>query len=134
VNRSASMRSFGHAARMHSLEHDGYLPTAGWQWDTVNEVADPEGLDDKAEKRYMYYTDEGTKRPLPVTAALGHYLGVRTRSDSRQHLEEDLHLESLRRLFRCGSQTEERWGISQRGDSGGSWAAPDEESSYGFNE
>ena len=135
VKCAANLRQIGLAAQMHAIEHVGYLPTAGWQWDATNGIADPVGLDDAAEKKYMYYLDGPTKRPLPITAALGHYLGIPVRTDSRAHLEADLQSESLRKCFRCPSQTDERWGVTQRGDGDeGSWIAPLECSSYAFNE
>jgi prepilin-type N-terminal cleavage/methylation domain-containing protein/prepilin-type processing-associated H-X9-DG protein len=132
---AANLMQIGLAAQMHVNEHRGYLPTAGWQWDAVGDVADPAGLEDAGEHRYDYYLDEGTKRPLPVTAALGHYLGAEVRGDSRAHVEQDLQAEALREHFRCPSQAEERWGVTQRGDGpDGSWVAPLECSSYAFNE
>jgi prepilin-type processing-associated H-X9-DG protein/prepilin-type N-terminal cleavage/methylation domain-containing protein len=132
---AANLLQIGLAAQLHVNEHRGYLPTAGWQWDAVNDVADPAGLEDASEQRYTYYIDNGVKRPLPVTAALGHYLGADVRCDSRAHLEQDLQGESLRQHFRCPSQVDERWGVTQRGDGDdGAWVAPLECSGYVFNE
>jgi prepilin-type processing-associated H-X9-DG protein len=71
---------------------------------------------------------------MPTTCALAWYMGVRVRTDSRQHLAEDLTNDNLRRRFRCPSQTTEYLGWTERGDDGGSWIAPDEYSSYAFNE
>ena len=130
----ANLRSIGQAAMMHATEHNNYLPTAGWQWNCVNNTTDPAGLQDASEKKYMYYMDSGTKRPMPTTTALAWYMGVRVRTDSREHLSEDMGKENLRRLFRCPSQQTEYLGWTQRGDDGGSWIAPDEYSSYAFNE
>ena len=130
----AALRTIGMAAQMHAQEHKGYLPTAGWQWNSVGGVTDPRGLEDEAERKYEYYLDEGTKRPVPITVALAEYLGVTCRTDSRANLEADLQSPALRKLFRCPSQQAEYHGWTQRGDDDGSWVAPEEYSSYAFNE
>ena len=130
----ANLRSIGQAATMHAIEHGNYLPAAGWQWNCVNSVTDPAGLQDPHEKKYMYYLDSGTKRPMPTTCSLAWYMGVRVRTDSREHLAQDMAQDNLRRLFRCPSQQTEYLGWTEQGDEGGSWIAPDEYSSYAFNE
>src|SRR4051794_17860276 len=38
------LRSIGQACRYHEIDHDGYLPLAGWHWKLPNKVADPAGL------------------------------------------------------------------------------------------
>src|SRR5687768_15461215 len=43
----ATLRSIGMAAQMHAQEHQGYLPTAGWQWNSVGGVTNPKGLEDE---------------------------------------------------------------------------------------
>src|SRR5687768_13782145 len=74
----AQLRNVGMAAQLHATDHQGYLPAAGWHWKSVGGVTDPRGLEDENERRYMYYLDNGIKRPLPITAALGTYLGAST--------------------------------------------------------
>jgi prepilin-type N-terminal cleavage/methylation domain-containing protein/prepilin-type processing-associated H-X9-DG protein len=129
-----TLREMARAAELHALEHRGYFPTAGLQWDPVGGVVDPKGLGDEERRRYVYYLDNGTYRPAPLTAVLGHYLGAPVRFDSRAALEESLRREALRRRFRCPSQTEELAGWTQGAIGGEAWRAPEEVSSYCFNE
>jgi len=130
----ATLREMERAAELHALEHRGYMPTAGLQWDPVGGVVDPKGLGDEDRRRYVYYLDGATFRPAPITAVLGHYLGAPVRFDSRVTMEEDLGRESLRRHFRCPSQSEELTGWTQGAIGSDPWRAPDEFSSYCFNE
>lgn len=130
----ATLREMERAAELHALEHRGYMPTAGLHWDPVDGVVDPKGLGDGEQRRYVYYLDGATFRPAPITAVLGHYLGAPVRLDNRQAVEEDLRRDSLRRHFRCPSQLEELSGWTQGAAGGDSWRAPDEFSSYCFNE
>ena len=130
----AKLRAIGQAAMLHVNEHGGYLPSAGWQWDCVNGVTDPAGMEDSAARKYIYYMDNGTRRPLPTTAALAVSMGMDVRLESREALAEDLASERVRRLFRCPNQQIELSGITQQGDDGGTWRGPTEISSYCFNE
>jgi prepilin-type N-terminal cleavage/methylation domain-containing protein/prepilin-type processing-associated H-X9-DG protein len=132
VRCTATLYSIGHAALLHAQEHGNYLPAAGWHRNCVDGLCDPDGLQDGARKKYDYYADSGMTRPLPVTVALGLYLGVRCRTDSREHLTEDMAGESLQRLFRCPSDQIGYQAWTQRSDEG--WTAPEEVSSYTFNE
>src|SRR4051812_28380816 len=100
----ATLRNIGQAGALHAVEHRGYLPTAGWQWNAVDGVANPAGLDDATEKKYDYYEDDGVRRPMPITAALAVALGKQLRIDSRENLEEGLRQEAITRLFHCPSQ------------------------------
>ena len=133
VRCAATLREIGLAAQLHVNAHQGYLPTGDWHWNCVGGVTNPRGLEDEAERKYQYYLDNGTKRPMPLTVALGRFLGVQCRTDSRESLEQDMAGEALRRHFRCPSQQAEYLGWSQRGDEGGAWTAPEEFSSYLFN-
>jgi prepilin-type N-terminal cleavage/methylation domain-containing protein/prepilin-type processing-associated H-X9-DG protein len=128
-----ALRNIGQAAQLHANEHVGYFPLAGWHWDPIGGVTDPNGVRDSEERRYDYYVDGGIKRPLPVTAALAISMGVAVRTDSRGNLEEDLQRADLIRHFTCPSQAEPLQGLSQRGGEGG-WDAPLEFTSYVFNE
>jgi prepilin-type processing-associated H-X9-DG protein/prepilin-type N-terminal cleavage/methylation domain-containing protein len=130
----ANLRTIGQAALLHAHDHNGYLPSAGWEWDCVGGITNPAGMEDLAERKYMYYIDNGMKRPLPTTAALAASLGVDIHTDSREALERDLASERVRRLFRCPNQVVEISGLTQLGDDGGAWTAPEEVSSYAFNE
>lgn len=128
----ANLRSIGQAAMMHVNDHAGYLPTGGWQWNCPGGVTNPHGLEDDNEKKYMYYMDSGIKRPLPLTAALAFYMDVRFRTDSREHMAQDLASDAMRRPFHCPAQFIDYAGGTER-DESGSWAAPDCWSSYDFN-
>lgn len=129
----AMLHAIGQAAQIHINEHRGYLPLAGWHWNTVGGVCNSEGLQDLAAVKYDYYTDNGVQRPMPITAALAQYMGQIVRND-RAELEADLQSQAIRRLFRCPSQNVELLGWTERGDPGGSWTSPLECSSYVFNE
>lgn len=128
----ATLRSIGQAAQAHVNEHQGYLPCAGWHWNTPGGAVNPQGLGDDQAKRYDYYTEDGERRPLPITAALARHMGVPVNADSRKALEQALQEENLQRLFRCPSQQQALSGWTQRDSSG--WQSPDEVSSYVFNE
>jgi len=128
----ATLRSIGMAAQAHVNEHQGYLPCAGWEWNPVGGIVNPTGLDDPEARHYDYYHDDGEQRPLPITAALAHYMGVTVNTDSRAALANDLQQEPILRLFRCPAQEPPLSGWTQRDSNG--WYSPDEFSSYDFNE
>jgi prepilin-type processing-associated H-X9-DG protein/prepilin-type N-terminal cleavage/methylation domain-containing protein len=131
----AILHGIGQAAQLHVNEHHGYLPLAGWHWNAAGGVVNAKGLDDAAQQKYDYYTDNGEKRPMPITAALAQYMGPALQSDSRDAIEADLQTTAVRNLFRCPSQVAELWGWTQRGDDpNGAWHSPLESSSYVFNE
>jgi prepilin-type N-terminal cleavage/methylation domain-containing protein len=128
-----TLRTIGQAAQLHANDHRGYFPLAGWHWDPVGGLTDPKGVNDPEARRYDYYADAGVQRPLPVTAALGLSLGVAIRTDSREHLEEDLKEPALVRHFTGPSQAAPLQGLSQR-DGAQPWDPPREFTSYVFNE
>ena len=128
----ANLHTVGQAAQMHVNEHGGYLPCGGWHWSPVGGVLNPAGLGDEQATKFDYYTDGGERRPMPITAALGHYIGVNVRTDSRANLEQDLQSEDLRRHWSCPSQSIPASGWSQKDSTG--WTAPEEFTSYAFNE
>ena len=128
----ANLYGIGRAAELHVNEHNGYLPTCGWQWNPTGGIVNPAGLDDPEARRYDYYRDEDQRRPLPITAALGQMMGFNVRTDSRAALEHDLGSEGLQRFFRCPSQQTTYAGWTQHDSAG--WQPPDEVSSYAFNE
>lgn len=130
----ATLRGIGMAAQLHANEHQGYFPTAGLQWNCVGNVCNPHGLQDDARRKYDYYSDEDILRPVPITVALGAYLGTSCRTNSRELLTEDMARPELRKLFHCPSQQVDRVGWTQACDGEDTWTAPDESSSYVFNE
>jgi len=132
VQCQATLHGIGLSAQFHVNEHAGFLPLCGWQFDPIGGTLNPAGVQDNGERRYDYYLEDGVKRPLPITAALAISAGVKIRTDSREHLTQDLQLESVRRLFRCPSQEAPIQGGSM-GDGQG-WEAPREWCSYIFSE
>ncbi|HEX4793902.1 MAG TPA: prepilin-type N-terminal cleavage/methylation domain-containing protein [Humisphaera sp.] len=129
----ANLRSYGQAAQLHANDHRNYFPCAGWIWNPTGGIASAKGMDDDQAAKFDYYSDEGERRPLPFTAALARYMSADVRTDSRQHLEQDLQSDSLRRLWLCPSQEVPQTGWTQRAQNP-DWQSPDESSSYVFNE
>jgi prepilin-type processing-associated H-X9-DG protein/prepilin-type N-terminal cleavage/methylation domain-containing protein len=127
----ANLRTMGFAAMMHANEHRGHLPVAGYHWEAVLEPPGPEGLKDPVARRYTYYREDDVDRPVPFSVALALQMGVPVRLDSREHLEEDMQTEELRKHFRCPSQTLQLPGLTQTMRP---WQAPFEWSSYVANE
>ncbi|HEX5244396.1 MAG TPA: prepilin-type N-terminal cleavage/methylation domain-containing protein [Tepidisphaeraceae bacterium] len=137
----ARLRAIGQAANSHAHDHLNHLPICGWHYasdpsDTsMAHLATPEGLHDTAEKNFIYYTDSGLKRPVPVTAALAIYLQLPVDLGSREGLIASLDGDQMKAMFRCPalSAKQDLSGLTQR-DNDDKWTAPPEFSSYGFNE
>jgi len=109
-----ALRSMAQAAHMHAQEHRGYMPVAGTQGPSHRGVnATPEGLADRARRKYMYYWNEndGAWRPLPLPAALGHYmdLGPLLRSSERGFFQfkDAMASDAVRSRFACPGQDPE---------------------------
>ncbi|MCY2955357.1 MAG: type II secretion system protein [Planctomycetota bacterium] len=128
----SNLRNMGMAAMIHVNDHNGYLPIAGWHFDPVGGVVNPKGLEDERERRYIYYTDNGVKRPVPFTVALAVSMGLKPRLDSRENLEQDMLREGFYKRFKCPSQDPLYRGLTQRDSE--AWRAPAEWSSYVVNE
>ena len=128
----ANQRQIGMAYLMHAAEHRNYVPTAGLIHQPYN--ATPPGLRDSAKVKYMYYREGATERPLPMPAALAHYMGQKINADTRQDLERSMDSGPVRELFTCPTQNREYMsrGNILRDNSG--WASPDVWSSFIFNE
>src|SRR2546423_7105511 len=135
VKCMSNLRQIGQAFTMHSVEHRGYVPTAGLIHSVSGYAATPQGLHDSARVKYKYYTDAGQLRPLPMPAALAPYFGQDMRTDTRANLEKDLDSGPCRELFTCPTQAREGmvWHGSMLSDQNG-WLPPDIWSSYIFNE
>ena len=126
-----NLRQIYQAAMNRSIEHDGYIQIAG----SVNGLDDmsPQSLDDPQEKRYLWFDDDGTRRPAPLQAALAPYLGNRNvRLDSEANLVADIDQGIVRKIFTCPSQLEPQAGIMIGGL--GSWAGVRVPTSYVYNE
>ncbi len=128
----SNCRTMAQAAMMHAADHKGYFPIAGLEWDLSGGVCNPRGLDDPGKKKYSYYLDGGIYRPMPVTAALGQYMGLRVPTDSRQSLQNFISSEAYARKFQCPAQDVVPLGKTQQGADG--WVAPLERMSFVFNE
>src|SRR5689334_1691852 len=66
----SNMRQIGQAYLMHASEHRNHVPTAGLIHDPSYN-ATPAGLGDHTKMYFMYYSEGGIERPLPMPAALG---------------------------------------------------------------
>jgi prepilin-type processing-associated H-X9-DG protein/prepilin-type N-terminal cleavage/methylation domain-containing protein len=128
-----TLRTIGQAALLHAIQHQGYLPIAGWHWQPKGGQVNPQGLNDEAGSHYIYYEDNDERRPVPVTVALANALGVAVRIDNRENMEADMETDSFRKYFRCPMQGRVLLGLSEKEDGPG-WESPREASSYIFNE
>jgi len=81
----------------HASDHQGRLPLAGLAWGMP--AFTPEGLGDPHETYWTYYTDNGVRRVAPMVAQLGQYMGLEFRTDSREHMEEDINRPATEKLF-----------------------------------
>lgn len=126
-------KSMGQAAQMHANDHKGYFPIAGLQWNLYQgQGCTPAGLEDASRRKYTYYNEGGTWRPVPLSVALALYLGHKVPLDDRTSMENYMNKPEYRKLFQCPSHTGIYRGLTQRGEDG--WQAPLEWLSYIFNE
>jgi prepilin-type processing-associated H-X9-DG protein len=86
---------------------------------------------DSALRKYDYYTDSGQPRPMPMSAALGNYLGQQVRTDSATNLAADVAVGPIRTVFTCPADLNQKQGITV---SDGSWSSVAVWSSFGYNE
>jgi type II secretory pathway pseudopilin PulG len=96
----ATLLSMAQAAFLHAAEHQGYMPIGGHVGPPALNWAGSLGLGDPDPN------DAYGVRAMPVSLALGTYMGVRLEYDIGGHFRLDLMMakEDLRRLFRCPSQ------------------------------
>jgi prepilin-type N-terminal cleavage/methylation domain-containing protein/prepilin-type processing-associated H-X9-DG protein len=128
----SNLRQIHQASLMRSIEHGGYVQLAG----SIQSVTDvsPEGLDDEGEKRYLYFEDQGARRPAPMQAALAPYLGNRSvRLDSAANMVADLQQGVVFKIFTCPSQHEPAPSMMIGGGNAG-WSGPPLLCSYAYNE
>ena len=132
VKCMSNMRQIGQAYLMHAAEHRNFVPTAGLIHSPF--TATPKGLGDVARNKYMYYSEGGTERPLPMPAALGIYLGQKFQATSAARLKEEMDSGPVRDLFTCPTQSPDSMveGVMLADTSG--WQCPLFKSSYIFNE
>ena len=122
----SNLRQIGLAELLHAQDHRQFMPLAG-----LVASATPAGCGDADRVRYDYFQDGALLRPMPLTSALGPYLGRRVRSDARANLLADTADGVLRTVFTCPSDENPRQGTTVS-DPG--WVGPPTWSSYGFNE
>ena len=132
VQCQSTLRAIGQAAQIHANDHKGYLPLVGWQFSPPSGRVNALGVGDPQEQRYIYYVENGEKRPVPTNVALALKAGLKIRTDTRDNLEEDMEKEPLKRMFHCPNQ-EPQAKAGWIGDGRG-WDAPYGYSSYVFNE
>ena len=128
----SNLRQIFQASLARSIEHAGYVQVGG----SVNgqtEVS-PATLDDAAEKRYLWYDDDGQRRPAPLQAALAPYLGNRqVRLDSAANLAADVDQGIVRKIFTCPAQHEPPAAL-MIGSYPAGWFGPAIPTSYVYNE
>ncbi len=127
----SNLRQIYQAALNRSLEHKGYVQLAG----SVNGLTEvtPEAVGDPDEKRYLWFDDEGVRRPAPLQAALAPYLGNHNvRLDSADHLLADVDQGIVRKIFTCPAQENVPAAIMI--GVLGSWTGPHIPTSYAYNE
>jgi prepilin-type processing-associated H-X9-DG protein/prepilin-type N-terminal cleavage/methylation domain-containing protein len=128
----SNLRQIGQAFLMHANEHRNHVPTAGWIHLPNNGT--PSGLGDSARQKYMYYTEGNVQRPLPMPAALGHYMGQSVRTDNVANLMRDMDSGVIREVFTCPTQDRDSMKQGSMLSDQSGWAAPNIWSSYIFNE
>jgi prepilin-type N-terminal cleavage/methylation domain-containing protein/prepilin-type processing-associated H-X9-DG protein len=128
----SNLRQIFQAALACSIDHSGYVQVAG----SVNgqNFVSPVTLDDASEKRYLWYDDDGVRRPAPMQAALAPYLGNKhVRLDSAANLLADIDQGIARKIFSCPAQIEPLPGL-MIGSFGIGWFGPLVPTSYAYNE
>src|SRR2546423_53150 len=98
----ATLRSMVQAAHLHAQEHRGFMPLAG----IAGQMVYPDALSDTGMKKYMYYhwrrgvhtrEDGGPALfPVPLTAALGHYMNLPVAGDFVDELEAAFQSDAVR--------------------------------------
>jgi prepilin-type N-terminal cleavage/methylation domain-containing protein/prepilin-type processing-associated H-X9-DG protein len=132
VKCASNLRQIGMAFTMHATEHKNHVPTTGWIHSPFN--GSPQGLRDAARVKYMYYSEGGVQRPLPMPAALATYMGQQIRTDSAVNLREDMDTGPCREMWTCPTQAREGMIRGNMLSDQGGWNAPWIWSSYIFNE
>ena len=82
------------AAFLHAHDHQGRFPVAGG----LSCGATPSGLNDTAEKKFLYYDEAGTRRVVPLSAALASYLGKGIHLSDRATMITDLASEPVQKM------------------------------------
>jgi prepilin-type processing-associated H-X9-DG protein/prepilin-type N-terminal cleavage/methylation domain-containing protein len=129
----SNLRQIVQASLNRSIEHDGYIQIGG----SINGETEisPKGLDDSAEKRYLWFDDNGQRRPAPLQASLAPYLGNRNvRLDSAANLVADVDTGIVRKIFTCPATLEPLPEGLMIGSYPNDWFGPVVPTSYVWNE
>jgi prepilin-type N-terminal cleavage/methylation domain-containing protein/prepilin-type processing-associated H-X9-DG protein len=121
------------AGLLMASEHHGYIQVAGQMAGVPTTT--PAGLDDSDETRYVYFDDQGIRRPVPIQIALAPYLGSKIRLDNAADMLADWQSSNCmaRRVFTCPSQADiPTADIIDGGNDG--WTAPQIATSFAYNE
>lgn len=130
----SNLRQIGAAALMFANEHRQHVPLGGVQFGN-NVDGSPQGFQDPHELDYSYYIDNGSKRIMPMNAALVPYLGqTQFRVDTAADLEQDMNNGSARKIFTCPSQQENQQQLTMIVANNNGWTAPPMYCSYGWNQ
>jgi prepilin-type N-terminal cleavage/methylation domain-containing protein/prepilin-type processing-associated H-X9-DG protein len=129
----AQVRTLAQGAMLHAQDHKNHLPIAGLQWQMEPRELTPRGLNDPNRQKFIYFSDAGTNRPVPLMAALVIPLRIKVRLDSWQSLQADIRTEGIQKYFRCPSDSTFEEGFSQRSEAG-DYPPIMERMSYTFNE
>ena len=98
-------RAMGQAAQLHANEHKGYMPIAGIQpRQAMGVICTPEGLRDAARQKYMYYRNSDYMFPVPLTVALGYYMGAPVKLGDESDIRAAIASDFVQRLFVCPAQ------------------------------
>jgi prepilin-type processing-associated H-X9-DG protein len=104
IKCASNLRQIGQAFLMHAAEHRNYVPTAGLIHPPY--AATPAGLQDAKKVKYMYYRDGAVERPMPMNAALAHYMG-QSMPDTKAELQAAMDSGPAREVFTCPTQARE---------------------------
>jgi prepilin-type N-terminal cleavage/methylation domain-containing protein/prepilin-type processing-associated H-X9-DG protein len=127
----SNLRQIGAAALMFANEHRQHVPMGGVLYGAGMDGS-PLGLHDIRESNYSYYLDGGTKKIMPMNAALAPYLGqTKFRTDTAPNLQYDINNGPIRKVFTCPSQEIQPLMTMI---VAGSWQAPPLYCSYGWNQ
>ena len=138
----SNLRQLGVAAQMHSNDYHSRIPPAGVLIPASDEGKKPfDGFKNPFRELQWYRNgdaNDGDPRPVPWLAAYAKYLAIPMRTDTLDHLTEDLSIPDRMKVFTCPSQRKIQSGSTFGGSlssmGGGSISGPNGFTSYGFNE
>ena len=137
----SNLRQLGMAAQMHSNDYNSRIPPAGLVIPAADEGKYPyTGLKNPF-RALQWFDNGGTPNPVPWLAAYAKYLAIPMRTDSIDHLQEDLDISDRMKVFTCPSQRKILKGVMINLVMGGGTKGNSTPlsgvtgfSSYGFNE